>query len=453
MAETPNSERNHLDELNDALDVSVRRMDEQTEANISERRAPTPSEDNEHRDNGMAGERPAGNGGGAEPPVETPPVDVSQQNEGVPGVSNAYGFQAEELNAKPTAKAGAKTSKWSDAPEKKDPKVKAPSGKTIAEMIWNELLSFYEWVIDKSVDLVLDFTVFVLYPSHPNSSGKINDDSKDIFAKGNAQFENWKQEQLKNKELVLAFHDEIFKNLKRQKIGSPLDWKHIGEKPAFFDSLFAIYSEAERNPQSEAAKIMKKMEKFPEQVNKMFKNSAGIGKVAYNYAILQEYMNPSAEKKQEQHINEVAKGHYEAIMTNLNKIRAAYRDNPEEMNNTINRYSTGINDALGELYGNVVPFYENNKSIKKKDKDLLQPKIEAIISAINDFEINVPGENSTKKLSEIAAPENGIVRLPNLFIREGTPENVQQEQRRIGRNDFGNLWREHLQYYENARRS
>ncbi len=454
MVDTPNSERNPLDEITAATDASRSRLDEQIEENTSGRRRTSSSpEEGEHNSSGGTGEAQSGNGGGSEPPSNTPPANENQQDNsqygGIPGVSSAYGINPDELKVKQAAKKDKKSSGWPKAPERKDPKVKAPSGKTISEMIWNELLSFYEWVIDKSVDLVLDFTTFVLYPSAPGSSDKKEEAPKDIFAKGKTQHEKWKQEQLQNKELVLAMHNEIFDNLRRQKIGAPLVWTHIGEKPAFFDNLYAIYAEAERNPQSEAAKTIKQLKKFPELVNKMLENSSKIGTVAYNYAILQEYMKPSKEKEQEQHINEVAKGQYETIMTNVNKIRAAYQDNPEEMNNVIQRYVVGVNDALRDLHGSIMPFYESGKTMKKRDKEQTVSKAEVVENAINHFEISVPGENGTdrvsKKLSEIDPPESGVIRIPDVLRREGTPENVQQEQLQRGREDFGNLVQAHLQ--------
>lgn len=451
MANTPNSGQNQVMSLDDALKASLEELDERINGDLQ---APTPptgtSGGRATPVNGASGDAtPPANGAGQEGVTVTPPASETQQYEEIPipGVSAAYGFTFDGLKPKEN-NPKKKTSEWSNSPEKKDVKVKPPSGKTISEMIWNELLSFYEWVIDSSVDLVLDFTTFVLYPKKPNSSEEEKEEPKDVIAKGCAAHESWKDDQLKNKELVLAMHNELFENLRRQKIGAPLVWNNIGEKPAFFDNLFTIYTEAEADPRSESAKIMKRLKKFPDLLNTMFDNSAKVGKLAYNYATLQEYIKPSKKSKQEPHINENAQKYYNTFSANINKIRAAYRDNPQEMDNVIQRYALGIKDSLSNLQGCVMSFYENDKKIKKKNRAQFTPQLNAVESAIHDFEISVREENGTemvsKKLSEIAAPESGNIRLPELLIHEGTPDNVQQEQRQRGQDDFIKLWQAYL---------
>ncbi|MCM1508790.1 MAG: hypothetical protein NC177_16910, partial [Ruminococcus flavefaciens] len=255
MVDEPNPNRNATD-LDDALNRSLNDLDNQIDANLNNRRrdgAPhqpeNPSAQGDvnpqiPRDAGSNGENPPA-GGGSEPPVDNGNGENNQVQTVFDGMSHAYAGSANPFQNKKT-QSKPKTD-WPKPGKKPDTKVSAPKGSTLHEMLWNELLTFYEWVIDKSVDLVLDFATFIVYPQC-NSSSEKAEENNDVFAIGNLQYENWQKEQLKNKDEVVALHEEIIKNLERQKIGAPLVWEHLGEKPAFFDNLFILYTEVERNP-------------------------------------------------------------------------------------------------------------------------------------------------------------------------------------------------------------
>ncbi len=456
---------NHNSDLDNALNGSLNALDNQINANLNDHRetgtlgqSENPSgQDGANPPIGEGGQingaNPSAGGGGESPTNDETGETPNQEQDDFDGMSHAYAGSAKPLQAKkPESKS---KSTWPTPPKKNDTKVKAPSGKTLHEMLWNELLSFYEWVIDKSVDLVLDFTTFVLYPQPTSSDDK--EETKDIFIIGNLQFENWKKEQLKNKDEVVAMHKEILENLEKQKIGSPLVWEHLGEKPEFFDNLYAIYEKAnkatpctreEREDRARCKRVMEQFSKLPDYLEKIFKNSEKIGRIAYNKATLEEYMNPKQQKEIAKHINEQAKSEYEVIMTNINKIRAAYGNNPEEMKNMISRYSSGISNALEAAYMDIKPFYEGNKKIKKANKTAINEKLAAVNVAINDFMIvNADGDQS--KISEVPAPENGNIRIPFIIAPKGASDEVQQEQRQRGMMDISDLFQ---RFYERGER-
>lgn len=446
MVDRPRSSQNPLEDISTAIDESLNSLNDQIDANLNGR----PNTDNnppvQNDENASTGTETAPSPTSSDENSPTVPAEqptnteeTNQANDVCDGISSAYGRDLK--NKKPQAQP---KSNWPTPPKKADTKIKAPDGKLLHDMLWNELLKFYEWAIDKIVDLGLDFTTFVLYPK-PFTADEKKEDTNDIFAVGNIQYENWKKTQLKNKDEVNNYHQEVIDNLERQKVGAPLVWSHLGEKPAFFDNLFALYREAEANPNSEAAKKMKQIKRFPKISDKIFSNSEKIGHIAYNQATLQEYVNPGKHKNMAKRINENAQSQYRVIMANVNKIRAIYENNPEEMKAVMKRYVLGIADALEAARASIEPFHEKEKKIKKKDKTAITEKLSGVENAINNFVIR-DHDGTDKAISQIAENENNnrdVVPI-EVVAPENSPENVQQEQRQRGINAFSNLIREHF---------
>lgn len=184
---------------------------------------------------------------------------------------------------------------WPEAPEHKKPG-KGGGGKDIMEVIWNEcILGFYDWVIDTSIDTVLDFADWILYKPFANNENKPakskESEKKTAFDHGDELIAKYSQNVQKGKELFDQAHGEILENINRDQAGMAPEWKIWKKKPPFFDTVLDLAQKAKENPDSPEAAKYARFTKAPEIMDSMLKKEILLRKMSVGLAAIDEALN------------------------------------------------------------------------------------------------------------------------------------------------------------------
>lgn len=256
--------------------------DETPPENSQNNRAPS--------DNNPAG----GNNNGGETPPENPQENGETKPVGTEiGISTLY-----PRGKKPKEKEPPKD-KPAPTPPDRDKKRPADSKETdIMKAIWAEIVGFYTMCLDGTVDTVLDFFDYILYPPKKQKKEKVKDEDikKTPADYGDELFARYKSH---SEQFLSAFnkaHHELKGNVEKEKSGIPPKWETWPEQPTFYEDFKNVVAKARADANSPEAKVMEIFDNAPEVEKKVQQRKLELLSLAINLAILDEIKNPTKIK-------------------------------------------------------------------------------------------------------------------------------------------------------------
>lgn len=147
------------------------------------------------------------------------------------GISSAYGLEPKAYKEK---KKDSKHSIWGDMnpPErKKGGKYGEDKGNDIMEIFWNKYIcGFYEFVLDKPIDFILDFTDWVFF-KRSDKKDKKRDEKVNMYKMAEKNYNEKCAYIDKRKELALKAHKELVNNLDLLEEGKEPVWTFSKKEP------------------------------------------------------------------------------------------------------------------------------------------------------------------------------------------------------------------------------
>ncbi|MBR5599378.1 MAG: hypothetical protein IKW39_04980, partial [Alphaproteobacteria bacterium] len=176
-------------------------------------------------------------------------------------------------------------------PPKRADKGKSGGESNIMDLFWKEfILASYDWIVNTSVDTVLDFVDYVLY-SRNKSPEKTKEEKIDVFAIGSGIRKKTKDEMLKRKEVASKAFDEIVRNLEKDKNGLQVKWEVLKGEPVVFKKLSEINKKPVKSRTFEEKEIMDEFLKTPNVLNNLIDEGIGIREIAIASATCESAAN------------------------------------------------------------------------------------------------------------------------------------------------------------------
>ena len=220
--------------------------------------------ENDTEDGGSSGGNEDQNGGGASD------GDLDVDNE--PGTSRAY-VNVPELdiygNRKKKSKSAKDDKSHPKPPERYKKSKSDDKEKNIMELFWKEfILASYDWVINTSVDTVLDFLDYILYERKQKNKEE-KKEKPDIYSIGKDVRQRTRERILKKKDICNRGFKEIENNLERDKKGLSVEWKMLNSEPSFFKALSSINKKDESQRTHKEKRILEEFFNTPNIMNNM----------------------------------------------------------------------------------------------------------------------------------------------------------------------------------------
>ena len=219
----------------------------------------------------------------------TPPPPPS----GPSGMSYAYAEVPEcDIYGNPIKKEAPKQDeKEYPKPPKRGDGGKSGGESNIMELFWKEfILASYDWVINTSVDTVLDFTDYILYRRNEKNE-EPKKEKLDILSIGARIRQKTKEKMLKRKEIANLGYQEIANNLEKSKQGQKVEWKVLQKEPKAFRELSKIYKKDEKDRTRAEKEYMKSFKEAQKVLNQMIDEAIRLREIAITGATFESVCN------------------------------------------------------------------------------------------------------------------------------------------------------------------